>query len=184
MSLFGVVLLPDDGADHRIGIGGLGKLVETTLLRVLVGTPAMKPGAMPEACAGDLVIEHFDHQFGLEGHPFFGSLGRPAAGSARRLAGKAAAAPERFKLAGQSRLVPRGDGGREAGMVELTLVIVEAEYQRADVGAAAAIAEAPYHAVGRTDALDLEHGALAAGIGLVQPLCDHAVEFGAQVIQP
>src|SRR6185436_13782622 len=70
---------------------------------------------------------------------------------------------------------------RDAHVVQVALVVVEAEQERAEQRALALLveAEACHHALGGALVLDLEHGALAGLVRLLGALGDHAVEAGA-----
>ena len=76
----------------------MGELVHRALARRLVGPAAEQPGAVAEAAAGDLVVEHLDDELGLERLPFGRALGRPAARAARRVAGEARRLDQRLEL--------------------------------------------------------------------------------------
>ena len=69
-------------------------------------------------------------------------------------------------------------------MIELALVVVEAEQQRADLAAAGRVAEPADHAVGGSKLLDLEHRPLAGDVGAVAALGDDTVESAARIFQP
>src|SRR5438477_11133143 len=64
-------------------------LVDGALLGRLVRTPAQQSGAMSKALAGEVIVADFNHEFWLKRHPFGGTLGHPAARTARRIAGEA-----------------------------------------------------------------------------------------------
>jgi len=64
-------------------------------------------------------------------------------------------------------------------MVELALLVEQAEQQRADQASVGGVAEAADHAVGGAQAFHLHHRPLARLIGLVELLGDDAVELAA-----
>ena len=103
------------------------------LVRPLVGPPAHEARAVAEAVAGDVVVLHFGDQLELQRLPLRAALGRPAARSARCIAGEIRARPSSASTlrvsAGRSLV---GDARGEADMVELALVVEQAEQQRAD----------------------------------------------------
>src|SRR5690606_33465335 len=88
------------------------------------------------------------------------------------------------ELPGQGPPVDIGEAGRVADMVELSLVVEQPEQQGAREVAVLAVAKTADDAVGGADVLDLEHGPLAALVGPVEALGDHAVERAAGVAQP
>ena len=88
---------------------------------------------------------------------------------------KPGASAQRLELPRQGRALGVGDGGGEADMVELAGIVIEAQQQRADEAAVALVAEAADDAIGRAQALDLDHRPLAGLIGIVEALGDHAV---------
>ena len=70
-------------------------------------------------------------------------------------------------------------------MVELAGLVIEAQQQRADEAAVALVAEAADDAIGRAQALDLDHRPLAGLIGIGEALGDHAVGGAfARVAEP
>src|SRR5437763_12105380 len=79
------------------------QLLERALLRVLVGAPADKAGAVAEAPTGDLVVTDLDDQRGLQRLPLAGSLGVPAARGARSASGEARRFDQSFEVLGEPR---------------------------------------------------------------------------------
>jgi hypothetical protein len=69
-------------------------------------------------------------------------------------------------------------------VVELTLVVVEAEEQRPDQARVPLVAEPADHTIRRTPFLDLEHGALAGLVHAVQPFGYNAVQRAAARLEP
>src|SRR6201995_1826617 len=144
---------------------------------------------MAKALAAEMVVADLDHELRLERTPLCRPLGRPAARAARRVAGEAGLCNQRLEAVGQCGLVVALDRGGEADMVQQSLVIVEAEQQRADhlppVDLVARVAEPAYHAIGAAQFLDLLHAVAIAGlIGQVDALGDHAVTAPARLRQP
>src|SRR4029077_8378516 len=123
--------------------------------------PAHKACAVAEAIAGDMVVLHLDDQFGLQRLPLCTALGGPATRSARRVAGEAWTAAQLLQLARQGGALIVTDRRGEADVVEQSLLVVEAEQQRSHQTLAGRVAKAADDAVGRAQALDLEHGPLA-----------------------
>jgi len=99
------------------------------LARQPVGPPAHEARAVAEAPAGDVIVLHLDDQPGPQWLPLTATLGRPAAGTARRIAGEAGAAAQPLELARQRRPVGIGYRRREADMIEQALIVIEAEQQ-------------------------------------------------------
>src|SRR5438105_3519648 len=140
---------------------------------------------MPKALAGEVIVADFDHEFRLERHPFGGTLRRPAARTARRIAGKARRTHQRLQLFGERRLVLTFDRRGEPDMIEPAVAVIETEQQRADQRAALVVAEAADHTIGATQILDLLHAAAIAGaVGKVTTLGDDAIERRAGAAQP
>ena len=78
-----------------------------------------------------------------------------------------------------------GDARGEADVIELAVVVEQAEQQRADLLAVRGVAEAADDAVGGAQAFHLHHRALAGAIGLVEALGDDAVQLAAAgALQP
>ena len=71
------------------------------------------------------------------------------------------------------------NAGRDADVVQATVVVVEAEQQRADALAVLVDAVPGHRAVGRALVLDLHHRALVGRVHVVEPLGHDAVESGA-----
>src|SRR5438270_9012437 len=68
-------------------------LLHGALFRLLFRTPAQKLCSMAEASTGKVIVLKLAHQFGLQRKPLcIAGIARPAAGTARRLAGKSFAA--------------------------------------------------------------------------------------------
>src|SRR5450432_819992 len=111
---------------HRID-GRLFELVERALPWRLVRPPALDRGAVAKPLAAEMIVSHLDHQFRPQRIPFRRALGRPAAGAARRVAGKAGFCDQRFELRRQRRLVLLLDRRGESDMVQQAVTIVEAE---------------------------------------------------------
>src|SRR4051812_47725180 len=98
---------------HRIG-GLLRHLVKGTLSRRLVRAPAQDRGAVAKPLAAEMVVADLDHELWLQRTPLRGARRRPAARSARRVAGKAGLCDQGFELMGESQLLLPGDRGAEA----------------------------------------------------------------------
>src|SRR5205823_3638873 len=72
------------------------------------------------------------YQFGLEWKPLrVTGIARPAAGTARSLAGKAFAAHKRFKNRLQFLALFPGKAGAETNVIELAIPVVKTQQQRA-----------------------------------------------------
>src|SRR6185295_19425192 len=85
------------------------------------------------------------------------------------------------QLLGERRpAVPR-ERGRDPDVVELAVVVVQPQQERADVRAGPVLVppEAGHDAVGRPLVLDLQHRALARLVRRLEALGDDAVEAGA-----
>jgi len=80
-------------------------LIERALLGLFVRTPAQKLRPMPKAAAGEVVVLHFDDEFGGERLPFGRALGGPAAGTTGRVAGKTRRLDQYLELLCQRRLL-------------------------------------------------------------------------------
>src|ERR1700722_906470 len=107
-------------------------LIERALPWRLVRAPAQQARAMPETLAGKVVVAHLDHKLRLERLPFARALGRPAARTARRVAGETRRRDQSFQLLGQRRLVLALDARTEADVMQQALPVVQPEQQRAD----------------------------------------------------
>src|ERR1041385_973338 len=160
------------------------QLVQRALTRRLVGAPAQDGGAVAETLAAEMVVADFHHQLRLQWAPLRGALGRPAARAARRVAGEAWLADQRFELCSQRQLLLALDCGSEADMMQQPPIIVQTEQQRADhllarklVGR---VAKAANDAIGAAKFLDLLHAVAVAGlIRQVETLGDHAAGAAA-----
>src|SRR5438105_1651021 len=86
------------------------QLLERALLRVLVGAPADKAGAVAEAPAGHLVVADLDDQHGLQRLPLTGSRGVPAARAARSAPGEARRFDQSFEVLREPRTLGCRDG--------------------------------------------------------------------------
>src|SRR5688572_29205522 len=125
-----------------------GELLASALPRRLVRAAAEQPGAVAEAARGDLVVHDFDYHLRLQRLPLGGAVGRPAARTARRVAGEPGRLDQPLQLFGPYRPILAGDRGGEADMMEQAGMVVEAEQQRSDQLVVAAVAEAADNAVG------------------------------------
>src|SRR3954471_6641962 len=124
-----------------------------------------------------MIVADLHHMLRLERLPLRRTLGRPATRPARRLAGEAWRRDIALELLGQLRLVVARDVRREADVIELAAVVVEAEQQRADHGLAFVVAEATDHAVGAAVILDLLHAvAVARAVRHIASLGDDAIK--------
>ncbi len=74
-----------------------GNLFEVALSRFLIEAPAQEPGAMTEAAATVVIVLNFSHEPGLQGFPFSGALGAPAAGPTGRIARKTRGLDQRLQ---------------------------------------------------------------------------------------
>ncbi len=147
---------------------------------------------MAEASAGEVVILELAHELVPEREPFgVAILAGPAAGTSGSFSGEAfvigrleivrcgsaVVADERLEDGLEFFAVLFAETGAEADVVELAMIVVQAEQQRADFPALLGVAEAADDAVGGADALDLDHaGALAGCVLAVEALGDNAVE--------
>src|SRR5207244_2217807 len=109
------------------------ELVERALLRLLVGPPAQKAGAVAEAAAGNLVVADLCHEHWSQRLEMAGALGVPAARASGRSASEARRLDESLQVPGQLRPLCRRDRGGKADMIEQSLIIVESKKQRADL---------------------------------------------------
>src|SRR5207248_7957452 len=82
------------------------QLVKRALLWALIRTPAQKLRSMTKAAVRDVVELHFADQLRLQRFPFAATIvvGIPAAGTARRLAGKPFATHQRLESLDQLQL--------------------------------------------------------------------------------
>src|SRR4051812_15847641 len=85
---------------HRID-GRLFQLIERALLRRLVRPPAQDRGAVAKSFAAEMIVADLDDQFRLQRAPLRRTLGGPAAGAARCIAGETGLCDQRFELLGQ-----------------------------------------------------------------------------------
>src|SRR4051812_10683399 len=125
---------------------------------------------MAEAVTGKMIVADLDDKLRVERLPLRRACGRPPAWSTGRIAGEARRSDQLLQLLGQLRFVLARDRRREADVIELAIVVIESEQQRADHRLALVVAEAADHAVGRAIVLDLLHArAVASAIGQVAP---------------
>src|SRR4029077_8863264 len=99
---------------HRVSLLLLD-LIERALPRRLVRPPAYEARAVTEAAAREMVVADLDHELRLERLPLAGALGRPAARTARRVAGESRRRDQNLQFFGERRLVLALDRGGEAG---------------------------------------------------------------------
>src|SRR5882672_1792130 len=160
---------------------GLGELVVAALARRLVGPPALEVGGVAEPHALEVLERDLADQAeadrlpgqilaavppaGRAGQALLGLLILPLGPVAPRV-GLAGAVAQRGELLGELGAPGPGERGCHADVMQDAGVVVQAEQQRADQGALAALvpAEAADHAVRRALVLDLEHHALARGV--------------------
>src|SRR3954469_24755270 len=130
---------------------------------------------MAKSLAAEVIVTDLNDQLWLERAPLCRALRRPAARTPPRLAAKARRCDQGFKLRRQRRLFLLLDRGGEANMVQRSVVIKQAEQQRADgllsVQFVCGIAKPADHAIGAAEFLDLLHALAIAGlIGQVNAL--------------
>src|SRR4051794_38958685 len=131
-----------------------------------------------------MIVADLDHELRLHRYPLAGAFGRPAARTARRVAGEASAF-ELLQLRGERGLVGARDRRREAHVIEQAGAVIETEQQRADKLAVRPIAKPADDAICAAIILDFHHRVARVGtIGAVAPLRDDSVERGADLSEP
>src|SRR5439155_7550260 len=131
----------------------LAQLVELALLRRLVVAPALELRSVADAVARDVVELDLADELRSQPLPHELLLRLPAA----RLAGAALAGAVRLEQLEQLSLLRRVEARAMTDHVELALVVVEAEDQRADRALVLSEPERGDHCVRRPDPLDLDH---------------------------
>src|SRR3954452_23489293 len=108
-------------------------LLHGALLRLLVRAPAQKFCPVAKATAGEMIVLELADEFRLEGKPFgIAGIARPAAGTARSLAGKSFAANKRLKNRLQLFALFAGKARAETDVVKLAILVVKTKKQRTD----------------------------------------------------
>src|SRR5579872_3009500 len=105
-------------------------LGEIAFLRLLIGAPAQEFSAMAEATAGEVIVAHLANQLRLEGLPFHGAFGAPAAEPARSLAGKAGGCDQGLDNSLQFMPLLGGEAGSKSHVIEQPLVVIGAGPRR------------------------------------------------------
>ena len=182
-----------------------GRLVQLTVaaaLGVAVGAPPFEVRGVPEAPALHVVVLHLQHPLGAQrgeaevlalapsalgaGHAV-GVGGEELVPPAPRVVGDVA--DQRLELLPQLGAPRRREAGRDPDVLELAVVVVQPEQQRADqrlLGRGGLVlAVAGEHDVGGALVLDLEHGALVGLVRRPERLGDDTVEPGAlELLEP
>src|SRR6185312_17258477 len=105
-------------------------LLHGALFRLLVRTPAQKFCPVPETSTREVIVLELAHQFGLQRKPFcIAGVARPAAGTARSLAGKPFATHKWLQNRLQLLALFPGKAGAEADVIKLAILVVEAQQQ-------------------------------------------------------
>ena len=113
---------------------------------------------MADPLPGDVVESHLANELGPQSLPYEFLVGLPAA----RLTGSALVGAIRLQQLDQLPLLARLEAGGVSHHVQLAIVAVQAQDERADRALLLAEAEGGHHRIRRADALDLDHpGALA-----------------------
>src|SRR5438477_67939 len=124
----------------------------------------------------DVAVLNLPSQLWLQRDPLCRALAGPAARSARRAAGESCAAAQGLHDFFELHALLSAEAGGKPDMVEFSGAVVEAQQQRANVMAFAAVAKASDHAIGGAQALDLDHGrAFAGAISATCQLGHHAI---------
>src|SRR5438477_6560643 len=132
-----------------------------------------------------MVVADFDDEPRLERLPFCRSLGRPAAGTARLVAGKARRGDQLFELFGQRLFLCRLDGRGESNVMQQPILVIKTEQQRADDILTLVVAKTTDDAVSAAIILDLLHAAaVARAVFEVAALGDDAVEGRTGPLKP
>src|SRR4051794_4230647 len=104
---------------------------------------------MPETGPRHMIEANLDDQLRPQRLPVATALRTPAAWSAGRVACETGRFAQCLQTPGQCGTFVIGDGRGEADMIELAILVVEAEQQRSDFAPLGKIAEAAHDAVGR-----------------------------------
>src|SRR5258708_5572656 len=146
------------------------QLGEIAILGVLVGAPAQEPGGVPEAAVLELLEADLADQLGPDLGPVEVLGPGPPAGRAGGAAlAEAVASNQWLELFQDLHALLRRERRGVAGMGKDTLVVVQAEQQRAHPASGGVGAVAPDDPVGRPGLLDLDHGPLPGGVDLAPP---------------
>src|SRR5215218_858691 len=155
----------------------LAELRDEAVLGRFVLPPAQELGAVADAAARDVVEGHLADELGAEALPDELLLGLPAA----RLAGAPLVGAVRLEQLEQLALLSRPEAGGVTDDVELPVVVVHAEDERAHGARLLAEAERGHHRVRGAHALHLDHpGALAGTVGRGPLLRDHTLGARAE----
>src|SRR5262249_6404107 len=145
------------------------ELIVTAVRGGLVGPPAQEGGRVTEAASLQMIVLHLADAFDAKRLPREGLAGIPAAPRARHalvlVRGARPLLPrvplersgaQRRELAGEGAPLRHRERGRDADVLEVAVLVVQAEQQRADdAGALLVRAEAGDHAVRGARVLDL-----------------------------
>jgi hypothetical protein len=112
-------------------------LLEGALSGGLIGAPAQKHGAMPEAIAGDLIVAHFDDHLRPQWLPFGGALGVPSARTSRCRTGEAGRQDQPLQPLCQRLPIEMMECRGKADVIEPALIVIEPEQQGPDLPRAA-----------------------------------------------
>src|ERR1041384_7289743 len=108
---------------------------------------------MTKPSAADVVVADFYHELRLQRLPFGRALGAPAARPRGSIAGEPRCPNERCQLLGQRGTLLSRDRGGKAYMIELALIVIEAQQPRAHDLTASAITKATDDATARPQTL-------------------------------
>src|SRR3954454_23349291 len=137
----------------RSAPGLVAQLCGEAFLRVLVGAPAQELSPVTNPVAGDVVERHLANQLRPQSFPYELLIRFPAA----RLARSPLAGAMRLEQVDQLALLLRLEPGCVPNDVELAVVAVHAEDERAHRALLLAEPERGHDRVGGPDALDLDH---------------------------
>ena len=191
-------------AQHLAEVVGrdLLELLVAAGLRVAVGAPPLEVRGVPEPPALHVLVADLDHPLGPQRREGQVLALAPAALGARDPVGVGGEellpvaprvlldrAHQRLQLLDELGPARLGEAGADADVLELALVVVEAEQEAAEQrplgGGVLVLAVAGDDHVGGARVLDLEHGAAVLGVRRVERLGDHAVEPGAlELVEP
>src|SRR5260370_1045733 len=174
MPLTRVIAMPSDANPNGDRFGGLR-----------ISQKDLAGASLAAAAAGaHVMVAHLDAQLRAQRLPLAGTRSAPAARAAGRVAGKPGRLDQRLELPRKRLAIEVVQGRGKPDVIELALVVVEAEQQRPDQARVPLVAEPADHAICRAPFLDLEHGALARLVNAVDAFGDPPVERAAARLQP
>ncbi len=153
-----------------------------------VGAPALEARRVPEAVTLEVLVRDLGDPLDAERHPRHVLLGVPAVPGTRHPGLRLLAPPlppgvavervllERRELGGELRPQGCGEAARDTDVVQVAVVVVEPEEQRAHTLAVLVDPVSRDDAVGGAEVLHLLHRSLALEVGLVGALGHHTVE--------